>query len=104
MSRSLSAIVLPALLAALCTAPPAPVTAAEIPTPESFLGHRVGADRKLAPWPKVVEYMRRLDAGSDRVSIESAGKSTQGNDMMVVVITSEENQKWLDHYREIARR
>lgn len=81
-----------------------PVQAAEIPTPEQFLGHRVGADRKLAPWPKVVEYLRRVDAGSGRVSIESAGKSTQGNDMMVVVLTSEENQQRLDRYREIARR
>jgi hypothetical protein len=78
--------------------------AADVLSPESFLGHRVGADRKLAPWPKVVEYLRRLDAASDRISIESAGKSTQGNDMMVVVLTSEENQKNLDRYREIARR
>ncbi|MFL6192939.1 MAG: M14 family zinc carboxypeptidase [Thermoanaerobaculia bacterium] len=99
MRRSRS-IVIP-LLAALWAAP---LAAAEPPTPEAFLGHKVGADRKLAHWPKVVEYMRLLDAASDRVSIESAGKSTQGNDMMVVVITSEENQKRLDHYREIARR
>jgi hypothetical protein len=85
-------------------APISAIHAADIPSPESFLGHRVGADRKLAPWPKVVEYLRRLDAASDRISIESAGKSTQGNDMMVVVLTSEENQKNLDRYREIARR
>ena len=81
-----------------------PVAAAETPSPESFLGHRVGADRKLAPWPKVIEYLRLLDAASDRISIESAGKSTQGNDMPVVVMTSEENQKHLDRYREISRR
>jgi hypothetical protein len=82
----------------------APAAAAEPPSPESFLGHRVGADRKLAPWPKVVEYLRLVDAASDRISIESAGKSTQGNDMLVVVMTSAENQKHLDRYREIARR
>ena len=78
--------------------------AAEVPSPESFLGHPVGADRKLAPWPKVVAYLRALDAASDRISIESAGTSTQGNDMMVVVLTSEENQRHLDRYREISRR
>jgi zinc carboxypeptidase len=95
------------ILFVLCLALPTlaiPSAAAGIPTPESFLGHPVGADRKLAPWPKVVEYLRLVDAGSDRISIESAGKSTQGNDMPVVVITSEENQKHLDRYREIARR
>ncbi|HSF39758.1 MAG TPA: M14 metallopeptidase family protein [Thermoanaerobaculia bacterium] len=78
--------------------------AAEIPAPEKFLGHRVGEDKKLAPWPKVVEYLRQVDAASDRISIESAGRSTQGNDMMVVVLTSEENQKNLDRYREISKR
>jgi Zinc carboxypeptidase len=78
--------------------------AAEVPAPETFLGHRVGEDRKLAPWPRVVEYLRLVDAASDRVSLESAGPSTQGNDMLVVVLTSEENQKNLDRYREISRR
>lgn len=91
-------------LALLAVSAASAANAAEIPTPESFLGHRVGADRKLAPWPKVVEYLKTLDAASDRVSIESAGKSTQGNDMMVVVLTSEENQKNLDRYRDIAKR
>jgi zinc carboxypeptidase len=99
-SRLLNAVALS--LAVLPLA--APARAAEPRSPESFLGHPVGADRKLAPWPKVVEYLRLLDAASERISIESAGKSTQGNDMLVVVMTSEENQKRLDRYREIARR
>ncbi|HET9227170.1 MAG TPA: M14 family metallopeptidase [Thermoanaerobaculia bacterium] len=77
---------------------------AQPPAPDAFLGHRVGEDRKLAPWPKVVEYLRLVDAASDRVSIESAGTSTQGNDMPVVVLTSEANQANLERYREIARR
>jgi hypothetical protein len=83
---------------------PALSRAAEIPSPETFLGHRVGADRKLAPWPRVVEYLRLVDAGSDRVSLESAGTSTLGNDMPVVILTSEANQKNLERYREISRR
>ena len=92
------------LALSLAVLPLMAASAAEIPSPESFLGHKVGADFRLAPWPKVVEYLKRLDAASDRISIESAGKSTQGNDMMVVVLTSEENQKRLERYREIARR
>ena len=49
----------------LCCALPA---AAEPPAPEEFLGHPVGADHKLAPWPRVVEYLRLVDAASDRVA------------------------------------
>ncbi len=93
-----------ALVAFACLAGAGALSAAEIPSPEAFLGHRVGEDKKLAPWPKVIEYLRAVDAASDRVSIESAGTSTLGNDIPVVVLTSEENQKKLDRYREIARR
>lgn len=101
--RRISSVFYVVALAA-CLAGPAALRAAEIPSPEAFLGHRVGEDKKLAPWPKVIEYLRAVDAASDRVSIESAGTSTLGNDMPVVVLTSAENQKHLDRYREIARR
>ena len=73
-----------------------PAAAAEPPTPEEFLGHPVGADRKLAPWPRVVEYLRQVDATSDRVAMESAGVSTLGNEIPVVVLSSAANleRKW----------
>ncbi len=78
--------------------------AAVVPTPESFLGFTPGADRRLASWSQVLEYLRAVDAASDRVSIEIAGKSTLGNEMPVVILTSAANQGRLDRYREIARR
>ncbi|HYH44769.1 MAG TPA: M14 family zinc carboxypeptidase, partial [Thermoanaerobaculia bacterium] len=87
--------------AAAQSAPPA--QSGGITSPEAFLGHRVGADRKLAPWPKVVEYFRLLDAASERVRLESAGTSTSGEEMLVAVLTSERNQGNLERYREIAR-
>lgn len=93
-----------ALLILACLASAGAARAAEVPTPEAFLGHRVGEDRKLAPWPRIVEYLRILDAASDRISIESAGTSTLGNDIPVVILTSETNQRNLDRYREISRR
>ena len=93
-----------ALLLAAALAPSPRAAAAEgIPSPEDFLGHRVGADRKLAPWPRVVEYFQLLDAGSERVRLESAGTSTLGKEMLVAVLTSERNQGRLDRYREIAK-
>ncbi|HEV8238964.1 MAG TPA: M14 family metallopeptidase [Thermoanaerobaculia bacterium] len=78
--------------------------AAAVPSPESFLGFIPGADRQLASWPQVLAYLKAVDAASDRVSIELAGKSTLGNDMPVVILTSPANQQHLDRYREIARR
>jgi hypothetical protein len=99
-----SALLIPVFLAFGAFAQPARTAAADIPSPEQFLGHKVGEDRYLAPWPQVVGYLRALDAASDRISIEVAGRSTQGNEMPLVILTSEDNQKHLDRYREIARR
>jgi hypothetical protein len=93
-----------ALLLAVVVLSPGLPAAAEIPSPEAFLGHRVGEDRRLAPWPKVVEYLRSVDAASDRVSIELAGPSTLGNEIPVVIVTSAANQGNLPRLREIARR
>jgi hypothetical protein len=91
----------------LCCALPAaaaePLTP-EPPTPEQFLGHPVGADRKLARWPMVVEYLETVAAASDRVQIESAGTSTLGNDIPVVILSSAANLERQERWREIARR
>ena len=77
---------------------------AQLPTPESFIGHPVGADRQLAPYEKVLEYLRLVAASSDRVSVDEVGKSTLDNDMVAMVLTSEENQQNLERYREISQR
>ncbi len=79
-------------------------TAQQIPPPEETLGHKVGEDRKLAGWDTVVKYFRTLATASDRISIEVAGQSTLGNDLILVVVTSAENQLQLDRYRTIAQR
>lgn len=74
-----------------------------VPSPEEHLGRRVGEDRYLAPWPEVIAYHRAVAAASDRVSIESAGTSTLGNDIPVVIVTSAGNQARLPRLREVAR-
>ncbi len=92
------------LCALLLTGLASPALAADIPSPESFLGRKVGEDRFLAPYPKVLSYLKALDAASDRVSTQVLGRSTRGEEMLLVVITSESNQRELDTYRGIARR
>jgi Zinc carboxypeptidase len=88
----------------------APVASAQalpqsrVPTPEAFLGTKPGTDRYLAPWPQVVAYLQAVDAASGRVAIESAGTSTLGHDLPVVIVTAEKNHPHLERYRQIARR
>jgi hypothetical protein len=82
------------------------VTAAQssLPSPESILGHKVGADYKIATYDETVAYFQKLDAVSDRMTMMRAGTSTQGRSYWLAAISSAANLGKIDRYREIARR
>jgi hypothetical protein len=80
------------------------VAAAPIQSPSQFLGFEVGADRKLADYKQITAYFRMLDNASDRVSIETLGKTVLGEDMIMAIISSEANMRNLERIRENARR
>ncbi|MEM0308867.1 MAG: M14 family metallopeptidase [Thermofilaceae archaeon] len=75
-----------------------------IPSPEQFFGFKIGEDRKLARWDRIVEYYRLLSTSSGRVRLIEMGPSSMGNPFIVVIISSPENLSKLDAYREISRR
>jgi hypothetical protein len=78
------------------------VKAGRVPTPSEFLGFEVGADRKLADYRQIVSYFKAL-AASPRVEIEVLGKTTLGEDMIMAVISSEDNLRNKAKYQDIAR-
>ena len=51
-----------------------------------------------------MKYFRALDAATDRVRLFDIGRTAEGREMILSVISSEENMARLDRYREIARR
>ena len=75
--------------------------AAQIPTPEEFFGHRMGADRKLAKWEQLVEYYELIGQQSDRVRVENVGTSTLGRPFLVLYVSSPENLARLDDYQRM---
>ena len=82
---------------------PAPV-AAQIPTPESVLGYPVGADFELANYEQSLEYFERLAAASDRVELLEIGETSFGRPWYLALISSAENLRNSERYREIAHR
>src|SRR5262245_8548581 len=90
--------------AALSIQPIVGAQTSALPTPESVLGFKPGADYKLATYEDAVNYFRRLDAASDRMTVVEAGKSTHGRTYILGLISSPENLARIDRYREIARR
>ena len=75
-----------------------------LPAPETVLGFAPGADYKLATYDQVVDYLKKVDAASDRVTLLEAGKSTQGRTFYFALVSSKNNLARIDRYREIARR
>jgi len=72
----------------------------DIPSPEDYFGHQMGADRELARWDRIVEYFWELDK-SPMIRVTELGSSTEGNPFLLVVVTSEENMANLESIREI---
>jgi hypothetical protein len=81
-----------------------PLVAQQLPTPEQYLGFRVGTDKKLATWPQVVEYMRMASRASDRIRFEEMGKSTMGNPFVLLTISAPKNLARLEQIRADQRR
>ncbi len=93
------------MLAAVAVSPSTVTTQSPaLPTPESVLGFRPGADYKLATYEDVVGYFQRLDAATDRMTMVEAGKSTQGRTYALALISSPANLKNIGRLREISRR
>src|SRR5947209_15783962 len=83
---------------------PPPVAAQRIPTPRSVLGFEPGEDRKLADWPTLVRYYQALAAASDRMRYRELGHSTLGAPLIALAISSPQNLRALDRYRELNAR
>ena len=73
----------------------------KVTSPEEFFGFKMGSDRKIARWDKIVEYFRKLEAESDKIKVIDMGPSTEGNPFLLTIISSAENLKQLEYYKEI---
>ncbi|MBD3330184.1 peptidase M14, partial [Candidatus Peregrinibacteria bacterium] len=74
----------------------------DIPDPESFFGHKPGADFKLIRWEKIVEYFNLLGENSGRIDVQELGETTLGHPFILTIISSQENLANLEKYRNIS--
>ena len=81
-----------------------PLSAQQIPSPSQFLKMDIGADRTLADYAQIKAYFRALDAASPRVELETLGKTTLGDEMIMAVISSEENIRNKERIKQQAKR
>src|SRR6476660_2433909 len=75
-----------------------------ITTPKQHFGFNIGDDYQLATYDQFVQYWRKLDQESDRMKVVEIGKTAEGRPQLMAIITSPENFKKLDRYKDISRR
>ena len=78
--------------------------AAPLQTPEQFAGFRMGTDKKLLRWDKIVEYMKLAASSSPRIHFEEMGKTSMGNPFITVTISSPETIADLNKYKANQKR
>jgi hypothetical protein len=82
---------------------PAQRASRAVPAPTEVIGFAPGTERKLADFSQVSSYFKALAAASPRVKLFTIGKSTEGREMILAAISSEENLRRLDRFKDIAR-
>ena len=72
-----------------------------IPSPKEHFGFNIGDDYMLATYTQTEEYFKKLDA-SERVKLVDIGMTEEGRHQYMLIISSPENIKNLERYREIS--
>jgi hypothetical protein len=91
--------ILMVVLAGLLSAPS--LSAQDIPTPQTFFGLEIGADRNLASWEQLTSWYELLAEQSPRVALDTLGETTLGLPFVMLTVTSPENHARLGALHDI---
>ncbi|MBN2432955.1 MAG: hypothetical protein JXQ27_15880 [Acidobacteria bacterium] len=76
----------------------------EMQSPESYFGFRPGADRELMDYDQLIDYLQKLDAASDRMTMMTVGSTPLGKPMYLAFFSAPDNLARLAELKEINRR
>ena len=77
---------------------------ADLPSPEQFFGHRMGADRKLVNWDKLLSYYQTLAKTAPNMRLVELGKTSDNRPYVALFISSPANLAKLDRFRQLNAR
>jgi hypothetical protein len=77
---------------------------APVTTPKEQFGFNLGDDYQLASYRQISDYWRKLDRQSDRLVVQDIGTTAEGRPQLMAIVTSPENHRNLQKYRDISRR
>jgi len=80
------------------------VSAQKTPSPKDHFGFAIGDNYQLATFTQTEAYFKKLSETSDRAKYTVIGKTEEGRDQFMMIITSPKNQEKLAHYKEISQK
>jgi hypothetical protein len=96
-----------ALAVSLAVAAPSaqkPAPASKVTAPKDQFGFGVGDDYRLVNYTQYTEYLKKLQAQSERMIVTDIGKTEEGRTEFTAIITSPENQRKLPMIKAANRR
>jgi hypothetical protein len=96
------ALTIAAALFTIAVIIPAAQTSTRVTTPRQFFGFNIGDDYQLATYTKFTEYLHKIENETTRLKVVEIGKTSEGRPQLMAIVTSAENLKRLDRYREIS--
>src|SRR3954463_4277846 len=78
--------------------------AAKVTAPKDQFGFAVGDDYKLVNYTQYTEYVKKMQAQSERMTVVDIGKTEEGRTEFTAIITSPENQRKLPLIKAANRR
>ncbi|MFN8140634.1 MAG: M14 metallopeptidase family protein [Fimbriimonadales bacterium] len=81
-----------------------PVAAWAVTSPKQFFGFDVCDDYRLANYTQLEKYWKQLDKESDRLKLVSIGKSEEGREQWMAIISDPANIRHLDEHRRNSER
>ncbi|MCU1340037.1 MAG: peptidase carboxypeptidase [Bryobacterales bacterium] len=90
--------------AILCTWSVSAQSPSPITTPKEALGFNIGDDYQVATYTQLEAYWKKLATESDRMKLVDMGATAEGRRQYMAIVSSPENLRSLDKYKDIARR
>lgn len=100
MCRKRIVVLVVAALLAVST----PVQAGPVTSPKSFFGFNLGDDYCLANYQQLTAYFAKLEKESDRFKVVKIGRTAEGRDQLMGIVTAPANHQKLAGYQAIARK
>lgn len=78
--------------------------AQNIPTPKSHFGFSIGDNYHLATFTQTEAYLKKLAAVSKKMKLQSIGKTEEGREQYMVIVSDPANLAKLDRYKTISQK